>query len=378
SLKALALAKMGGDERQARASGVFYMLGVLVSFAVVAGLLIGVRALGEDVGWGFQLQQPLIVGLLAYLMFAIGLNLMGAFDVGGGMMALGDRLIRGEGRMAAFMTGVLASVVATPCTAPFMAAALGFALVQPAPVAMAIFLGLGFGLALPYLLVAWVPWLRRHMPRPGAWMESFRQFLAFPMFATALWLVWVVGQQGGQGAMVLVLGGLVLLTFALWAWRRGAARPPGRSRHAWRLAALAGATFAVLSAAQADVRARLHATAPAALESQAFSPERLAALRAQGQPVFVYFTAAWCITCKVNERLALETQTVKDAMVRHGVRVLKADWTNRDATIAAALRQYGRSGVPLYLYFPPGGPAVVLPQVLTPGAVIDAIAGNPL
>ncbi|GAB4148936.1 MAG: thioredoxin family protein [Sphingomonadales bacterium] len=374
SLKALALAKMAGHERQARASGVFYTLGVLASFALIATILLVVRGLGAQVGWGFQLQSPLVVAALAYLMMLIGLNLLGVYQVGGGMMAWGDRLIRGEGRAASFLTGVLAAVVATPCTAPFMAAALGFALVQPAAVAMTVFLGLGLGLALPYLLLAYWPRLRRFLPQPGAWMERFKQFLAFPMFATALWLLWVIGQQGGVAAVVTVLAGVLAIGFALWAWQAGALAAKGRGRQLWRLIATAAMAVAIFGAIQANFNARVANTQPAVLAADRFTPQRLAQLRTAQQPVFVYFTAAWCITCKVNERLALETEQVKQAFDDRGVKVLKADWTNRDADIARTLRQYGRSGIPLYLYFAPGADAEILPQILTPGLIIDAVS----
>ncbi len=374
SLKALALAKMSGQERQARASGLFYTFGVLASFALIATILLAVRGLGAQVGWGFQLQSPLVVAALAYLMMLIGMNLLGVYQVGGGMMAWGDRLIRGEGRAASFLTGVLAAVVATPCTAPFMAAALGFALVQPAAVAMTVFLGLGLGLALPYLLLAYWPRLRQFLPRPGAWMERFKQFMAFPMFATALWLLWVIGQQGGTAAVMMVLAGLLAIGFALWAWQAGETAAKGRARHLWRLCATAAIALALFGAIQANFNARLASTQPAVLAADRFTPQRLAQLRAAQQPVFVYFTAAWCITCKVNERLALETEQVKRAFKVQGVQVLKADWTNRDADIARTLRQYGRSGIPLYLYFAPGADAEILPQILTPGLIIEAVS----
>ncbi|MFZ5609777.1 MAG: protein-disulfide reductase DsbD family protein [Pseudomonadota bacterium] len=376
SLKALALAKHGVDGSAARQSGVFYTLGIVASFALVAGLLIGLRQAGAAVGWGYQLQSPLVIALLAFLMFAIALNLFGFFEVSaGGLAGLGSGLLaRLGGRSQAFMTGVLATLVATPCTAPFMASALAFALAQPPMVAMAVFLSLGLGLALPYLVLSIAPPLRRWLPRPGAWMVAFRQFLAFPMLATALWLVWVIGRQTGLEGVVLILAGFILITFAIWAGRQARGRG-ARATAMWRIAGVGALIIAALTAMQADFSGKLQATPSAELNEEAFSPQRLAAHRAEGHPVFVYFTADWCITCKVNERLALKTQGVAKAFEAAGVKTLVGDWTRRDPVIGATLQDYGQPGVPLYLYFRPGAvEAEVLPQVLTPGLLIDLVA----
>ena len=373
SMKALGVVELSRtDRRTARASGIFYTLGVLGTFLAIALLLIALRAAGEAVGWGFQLQSPWVVFVLGLGMVAIGLNLFGAFEIGTRAMGLGQGISASGERRQALLTGALAVVVATPCTAPFMAGALGFALVQPVPVALAVFLALGFGLALPYLALTLVPRLARGLPKPGAWMETFRRVLAFPMLATALWLFWVLGRQLGATAMGVAILAALLLAFALWAYGRGTALR-------WRVAAAAGLLSCVAVGAQV-------ARSPAAgagdghglggLALEAFTPERVLGYIAAEQPTFVYFTADWCISCKVNERVALATDAVAEAFAERDIKVVEADWTTEDPVITEWLAKYDRAGVPLYLYFPPGATlesAAVLPQVLLPGIVIDAI-----
>ena len=384
SLKALGLADLSTAGAQAaRMSGLLYTAGVLATFLAIAILLIVLRQAGAAVGWGFQLQSPWVNVVLGLGMVAIGLNLAGVFEIGTGAMGVGQGLTSGGERRAAFFTGALAVVVATPCTAPFMAGALGFALVQPVPVALAVFLALGLGLALPYLALTLVPALGRALPRPGPWMATFRHVLAFPMFATALWLFWVIGRQLGPTAMAVGLLAALLLGFALWAYGHSAG--VGR-KAAWRTAAVAGLAACIAAAANVGERSsvavadgspsdvgthRLGKLAP-----EAFTPERVVGYVESETPVFVYFTADWCISCKVNERVALATDAVGDAFNERGIKVIEGDWTAEDPVITEWLAKYDRAGVPLYLYFPAGSTlddAVVLPQVLLPAIVIDAV-----
>lgn len=381
SMKAIGLAALSAADRgAARRHGWLYTLGVLGCFALIAGALLALRGAGGAVGWGFQLQEPPIVGALALVMFGIGLNLAGMFEVGGRWIGLGRSWGAHGGNAGSFLTGALAVVVATPCTAPFMGAALGFAVLQPWPLALAVFLALGAGMALPYLVLTHVPALHRALPRPGTWMVRLRQLLAFPMFATAVWLVWVLSQQVGPTGVLASLGAMVLFAFAVWLWQlAGGLRPIARA------VGRAGATAAGVAALAAvlwlagpppqPAAATPVATAPAdGLAWEPYSDARLAALRAEGRPVLVNFTAAWCITCLVNERVAFQNEAVRDAMESRGVTPLKADWTRQDPEITAALGRFGRSSVPLYVLYPgDGGEAVVLPQILTPDGVVEAV-----
>jgi thiol:disulfide interchange protein DsbD len=338
--------------------------------------VIALRASGAAVGWGFQLQEPAAVGAFALLIFAVGLNLSGVFELAGGIDA-GDALTRKGGALGAFFTGVLAVAVAAPCTAPFMAAALGFALTQSAGSALAIFVALGVGFASPFVAIGVSPALLRLLPKPGPWMLRFKQLLAFPMYSAAAWLVWVLAQESGPQGLVLALAGMLALAFAAWVWdasRNGNAR--------WRTVGAVAASLALLGALstlifleQAQPAAAAQAMTGDGIPSEPYSPDRLAQLRAQQRPVFVDATAAWCITCLVNERIAFSSAPVRAAFAQHHVALLIADWTRRDAAITTLLDAHGRSGVPLYLYFAPGAPeAQVLPQVLTPDMVLDAVA----
>jgi thiol:disulfide interchange protein DsbD len=380
SVKALGLVRhAAGSAAALRWHGLAYTAGVMASFAVVAGVLLALRAAGEQVGWGFQLQSPVAVTLLAHVFFAMGLVLSGVLVVTGGRLAgIGHGLAARSGYAGSFCTGALATVAATPCTAPFMGVAVGFALTQPWSTALLVFQALALGLALPYLLLTLVPSWRRLLPAPGPWMDRLKQVLAFPLYASAAWLVWVVSQQAGPPGVAAALAGLVLIGFAAWLIHA--------SRHAgprWRRAATVAGAASVVVAALGPVAAHRAGSWPAApdraRDAEAFAPARLAALRASGKPVFVNVTAAWCITCLVNERVALRSPAVADAFARKGVVVLKADWTSRDPVITGMLESFGRSGVPLYLLYPPGagGPApgepAVLPQILTEGIVIEAV-----
>ena len=315
--------------------------------------------------------------VLALLLLAIALNLAGVFEIGARLAGVGGGLATGSERRAAFFTGLLAVVVATPCTAPFMAGALGYALTQPPAVALAVFLLLGLGLAFPYLVLSWVPAVARALPRPGPWMATFRNILAFPMFATAVWLFWVIGNQLGVDAMAVGLLAALAFGFALWAFGRvfGNARP-----WVWRGAAAVGLVLAVATGWKMHdfqpSAAGDHAGRLGQLELEPFTPARVTGYLAQGQPLFLYFTADWCVSCKVNERVALASDAVGEAFRERGVKVVEGDWTNEDAVITEWLHRYGRVGVPLYLYFPRGSSldtATVLPQILVPDVVIDAV-----
>lgn len=380
SMKAMALIRNAEKApRTIRMHGLAYALGVLSCFAVLAGLLIALKGAGEAVGWGFQLQSPLFVAVMAYLLFLLGLNLSGAFEIGGSAIGLGGGLAARPGYGGSYFTGVLAAVVSTPCTAPFMGAALGFALTQSAPVSLGIFLALGLGFALPYLLLTFVPALVRILPRPGAWMARTRQFLAFPLYASAAWLVWVLGIQAGPDGVLAALAGMILIAFGVWLW--SAVRDAGtRGRLIGRSGTAAAMIAALAMVTELGINAHPSASAVASGRSasgpeyESFSSERLAALRASGKPVFVNMTAAWCITCLVNERIALSSATVNEQFDALGITYLKGDWTNGDPQITALLESFGRSGVPLYVLYGPGNAEpVLLPQLLTESLVLDAL-----
>ncbi len=376
SMKALALARKAGAEKAAHSDSLAYGAGVLVCFGVLAGILLGLRGGGEAVGWGFQLQEPIVVASFALLMFAVGLNLSGLFEIGGGRFAgMGQTYATKGGAVGSFFTGVLAVAVATPCTAPFMGAAMGFALVQPAIIALGVFFALGLGFALPFIVLGYSPGLLGILPRPGAWMVIFKQFLAFPMYAAAIWLVWVLSQQIGPDGVLGELAAALALGFALWAY--GASQRAGGIGQIVALAAavlgLAAMVF-VMPVHGTPAQAGTSANAAGKLGYEKFSAAKLAELRAAGRPVFVNATAAWCITCLANERVALSSDTLAADFAAHNVATLKADWTNRDPEITALLATQGRDGVPLYLYYAPHADApVVLPQILTEGIVRDAL-----
>jgi len=361
SVKALSFAG-GAHSAETRTHGLFYFAGVMATFLALAGLLIALRGAGEAVGWGFQLQAPWVTSLLALLFFAIGLNLLGVFEIGGSLQNAGGTLTQRSGNAGSFFTGALAVIAATPCTAPFMAGAIGVAITQSPLITLLIFSALALGFALPLTLLHFAPALQRLIPKPGAWMDRAKQVLAFPMFVAAVWLVWVLAEQAGANGVLSLLLLATALGFLLLAARWG---------RAWLIAgALALAVTGTFT-----WRPLVGVQSETVLASEAWSDDRVAELRGEGRGVFVNFTAAWCVTCKVNELAALSSPRVAQAFAEANVAYLKGDWTNRDDTIAAALAEYGRAGVPLYLYFPPEGEAVVLPQVLTESIVIDTISG---
>lgn len=365
ALKVLGLVNASSVSLQEqRAHGLSYTAGVVVSFLAMAALLLALRAAGEALGWGFQLQTPWLVALLVYLFFALGLSMSGFVEFGASWAGVGQQLTEKSGHSGSFFTGVLAVVVASPCTAPFMGAALGFALVQPPAMALTIFAALGLGMAAPFLLLVGIPALASRLPKPGAWMNTFKEWMAIPLYLTAIWLIWVVGRQTGVNGMALVLCGCVMIYMALWFWRAGSIVK--------RITAALALALAVAALAGPWLQQRAEPTANA---GSVYSAERVLELRASGKPVFVNFTADWCITCLANERVALSQDAVLSAFRENNVAYLKGDWTNSDPRITQVLAQYGRSGVPLYLLFPadPSAAATVLPQILTTDIVLNAL-----
>jgi thiol:disulfide interchange protein DsbD len=378
AMKAASLAGHGGGAHaEARRQGLAFGGGVLATFLTLAGVLIALKAAGSVIGWGFQLQSPPVVAVLALLILAVALNLSGLFELGTSLQGVGSGLAGRGGLAGAFFTGALAVVVAAPCTAPFMGPALGWALTQPPVAALVVFAALGAGFAAPFVLVAFAPALLDRLPSPGPWMDAFRKALAFPMYAAAAWLVWVLTIQAGPDALVRILGAAVVVGLA--AWLAGSAqRQAALGRRPVALTAgaavlVAGALFAAVGPDYA-VAGASGAAEKSDLPYEPYSPARLAELRAEGRPVLVNYTAAWCVSCQVNDRVALSTRGVAAAMKAHNVAYLKADWTRKDADIAAELARYGRAGVPLYLvYGADGADGVILPSILTEGIVVKAL-----
>ncbi len=370
SIKAMSL--VSGDGHQ-RSHSIAYTAGVVASFAALAGVLLALRAGGEAIGWGFQLQSAWFVALLVYVLFALGLSLSGLYDFGSRLMGVGQGLTEKSGTTGSFFTGVLACVVASPCTAPFMGAALGAAVFMPWPMAMAVFIFLGLGLALPMLLIGFSPALAQRLPKPGPWMDTFKQAMAFPLYLAVVWLLWVLARQTDPTGLAMVLSGMVALAFVLWlAGHRAPSENLAVARHA-----AVGLSLVFVVATLASVT-RMDGNTPGQPDNahwESFSVERLDALRANSDTaVLVNMTADWCITCLVNERMALNTMSVREALDTHDVVYLKGDWTRRDPQITAYLSDYGRNGVPLYVIYPRNGDQPrVLPQVLTPQIVIQAL-----
>ncbi|MBV8578967.1 MAG: thioredoxin family protein [Acetobacteraceae bacterium] len=372
AMKAVSIAS-GTARGEVRAHAISYTAGVLVTFAALGAVLAGLRATGAAAGWGFQFQSPIFVAAMCWLLFGVGLNLSGVFQVGGGFTGAGQRLAGRGGHIGSFFTGLLAVLVATPCTAPFMGAAVAGALAAPSLVMVLVFLAMGVGLAAPYLVLAAVPALARLAPRPGRWMEVFKQALAFPMYAASAWLLWVISQEAGPPGVLATAAGFVLLGFA--AWVAGVAETAAaRGKRLARSAALAATLCALAVLGGMGTVASSPTFVQAESGAEPFSTKRLAALRAEGRPVFVNMTAAWCVTCLLNERIAIATSPVQRAFEQYGVAYLKGDWTNQDPEITRFLREHNRDGVPLYLYYPPGGRAAeVLPQILTESMLLNRI-----
>ncbi|MGD9966726.1 MAG: protein-disulfide reductase DsbD family protein [Hyphomonadaceae bacterium] len=363
SVKALSFAG-GVHAGDARRHGVFYLAGVMATFLLLAGVLIGLRSAGEAVGWGFQLQSPWVTSALALLFFVIGLNLIGVFEIGGRAQNLGAGLAASGGDAGAFFTGALAVIAATPCTAPFMATAIGAALTQSALTTLLVFAALGFGFALPLTLLHFAPGLQRLIPKPGAWMERARNVLAFPMFGAAVWLAWVLTEQAGSDGTVALLALFVTVTFLLVSMRWG---------RVW----LAIGVLQLVITGAFIWRPLVGIEKQEVLVSEPWSAARVTELQNEGRGVFVNFTAAWCVTCKVNEAATLSRPRVAQALAEANVAYLVADWTNRDEEIGRELASHGRAGVPLYVFYPAdGGEAQVLPQVLSEALVLQTLAGD--
>lgn len=369
SIKALSFTRSHQTDRSKQIHGMAYTAGVVSSFVAIAVVMLSLRAAGEAIGWGFQLQSPLFVIFLIYLFFVMGLAFSGYLEIGTGLMSLGQSSGNDESLKSSFMTGVLATTVASPCTAPFMGPALGFAISQPSYVALLVFALLGLGMALPFILLTWIPGISQKLPKPGQWMDTFKQFLAFPLYLTAVWLLWVAGRQTSIDLAAMVIIGLVLIAMAIWLWKldQGSASSTSRVSISKLLAGLC-----VIGAIAAPSLSLSESNQPQ--KWQAYSAEKLNSLRSAGKPVLVNLTADWCITCLVNERVALGSDEFYDALEQNNMTYLKGDWTNNDPQITNLLNEYQRSGVPLYLVFPEGpGEAEILPQILLEPMVLDAI-----
>ncbi|MBS0432723.1 MAG: protein-disulfide reductase DsbD [Proteobacteria bacterium] len=369
SIKAIGLLESGEDAARMRRHALMYTAGVLGSFAAIGLIIVSLRSAGHVPGWGVQLQQPLIVGVLVCVMLAVGLSLSGVVQFGVSFGNLGQGLAARPGRFGDFFTGVLAVVVASPCIAPFMGAALAYAFVAPAPAALLVFLALGLGLALPFLLIGFIPAFGRWLPKPGAWMETLKQVLAFPMYLTAVWLVWVLAHQRGADAVGLVLAAAVFLAMALWWFERSRYR--GTFVRALAVVPFLLAVLPLYFLGQLQPGSLTTANEAGVVR---FSQQKLAELRNTGSPVLVDMTADWCITCKANERTVLDTAAFRDLLGRTGTVYMVGDWTDVDPQIGAFLQQYHSPGVPLYVVFPRGGgPGKVLPSVLTYSLLREAL-----
>ena len=376
SLKALSLIRHHDKPAHARAEGVAFLLGVVITMLALVAVLLLARAGGASVGWGFQLQSPLVIALLILVMLASALNLFGLFEIGLSLQRAGEMGGDRGGLVGSALTGALAIIVATPCSAPFMASAVGYALTQPPAVSLVIFIALALGFAAPFTLISFFPVLARVLPAPGAWMITLKHGLAFPMLGAVGWLIWVLERQAGSAALAAILVCCLLLSFAAWLYGMAQKRRMMGRRH-WALH-LATAVFVLLlvpplinlrSAAPEEPAARTVAAA-----AVAWSPQNVDAIKGQGKPVLVNFTASWCITCQVNDRTSLSTQAVKAAMARTDTIYMVADSTKYNPDVEQALSDFGRGGLPLYVVYPAnGGKPVVLPQVLTPGIVISAL-----
>ncbi|WP_446743049.1 protein-disulfide reductase DsbD family protein [Silvibacterium acidisoli] len=372
-IKGLALVQSSGEERhKMRLHGLVYTVGILASFWLLVGVLLGLRGAGHNLGWGFQFQSPIFVAMMALLLFFLGLSLAGQFEIGLSMTSAGSSLANKSGYTGSFFTGVLAVVVATPCAAPFMGAAIGYALSSSAIITFVIFTALALGLAIPYLLLAFNPSWTRLLPRPGAWMEVLKQAVSVPIFGTVIWLIWVYTQLVGVNALLALLAAFLLLAIAGWIMGRWPAKAP---------ATIAAAIVLILAIAL-PVEAARTLSAPSAKTGGAaatgwepFTPDAVARYRAQGKPVFVDFTASWCLSCQVNERVVLDKAEVQNKLKNSGVVLIRADWTSHDETIANTLASLGRNSVPTYVIYPadPQAQPKVLPEVLTPGIVFDAL-----
>ncbi|MEP6996207.1 MAG: thioredoxin family protein [Betaproteobacteria bacterium] len=372
SLKVLGFAAHGGNRRTMRRHGLAFVAGVIVSFWLLAAGLVALRAAGQNLGWGFQLQSPAVVAGLALLFFVLALNLSGLFEIG----RLIPSAVAGWNAKNPFvndaLSGMLAVVVASPCSAPFMGAALGYALTGSVPATCLVFSALGIGMGLPFLALAWFPAWRARLPKPGPWMQRLRQLLAFPLYATVIWLAWVLGAQLDNDAVARLAATLLLVALALWAWktmRAGGARGWGAAA----IASLVGALIIGWPVAAGVTSEGAKAPVAASGPWQDYTPQKIAQLVAAGQPVFIDFTAAWCVTCQVNKRLVLDTDAVRQAFAQANVALVRADWTRRDPVIGAALAALGRDGVPVYVLYRPGQAPLLLSELLSTNEMLGAI-----
>ena len=369
SIKALSFTMSHQTQSQKQSHGLAYTAGVISSFLAIAIVMLTLRAAGEAIGWGFQLQSPLFVIALIYLFFIMGLAFLGYLEIGTSIMSLGQSSEPSDSLSSSFMTGVLATTVASPCTAPFMGPALGFAISQPMYVALLVFAFLGLGMALPFIALTWLPSLTSKLPKPGPWMDTFKQFLAFPLFLTALWLLWVVGRQTSTDVAAVVILGIILISMALWLRRLNntsiGTKSPFTLTNGLAIACLVAALSAPVISISEDSKPPLW---------EAYSADRLSDLRRSNKAVFINLTADWCITCLANERVAF-TENFYKSLKDNEVTYLKGDWTNNDPEITKLLNQFQRSGVPLYLMYPSGGgQPEVLPQILRESVVLKAIS----
>lgn len=379
SIKVMNFLQISGDDpKKAKLHGWVFGAGVLISFLILAGLLLVLRAGGQELGWGFQLQSPPFIAFMTFLMFGLGLSLMGVFEIGNSLMNVAGSAKTGEGLKGSFFSGILATILATPCTAPFMGTALGAAITMPAIASLLIFAVLGFGMAVPYIVLSSFPALMKKLPKPGAWMETFKQLMAFPLFATAIWLAWVFGQQVGIDGLTNLLIGLLLMSMGIWIlnrWKVTQISTTSRLISRIFVILLISGGFVLSASSSADQPGISSSNVDSyGIEWQAYSKENLDQHLEENRNVFIDFTAAWCITCQANERVVFSSNEVKEAFRDLNFVMIKADWTNRNPEITRALESFGRNGVPLYvIYNEDLEEPMVLPQLLTPGIVKDAL-----
>lgn len=381
SIKIMGVINQAHDEHtEPWKHGLVFTLGVLVSFWILAGALLILKASGAQLGWGFQLQSPVFLILLSVFMFLFGLSMFGVFEIGTSLTTVGGKTQGFNGWLGSFISGITATIVATPCTAPFMGSALGFALTQPAWVSLLVFTFLGSGMAAPFVLLSSVPALMKFIPKPGRWMESLKQFMGFLLAATVIWLLWVLGLQAGTNALALVLFNLLIVAVAAWIYGRwGNLAMPGRTRIISVTTALililVSTGYTIVSIDEYAVSSQQNTAQGEGIQWQPFSEESVQQALAQGRPVFIDFTAAWCLSCQVNERVGFSPKEVQDKFKEKGIIAFKADWTSRDEKITQALAKFGRNSVPLYVLYSGKKyePPIMLPEIITPGIILDAL-----
>ncbi|MEH5012303.1 protein-disulfide reductase DsbD family protein [Phytobacter diazotrophicus] len=374
SLKALGLVRHSHSTVQTRKEGLGFLLGTVVTMLILAAVLLALRAGGTAVGWGFQLQSPLVIAFLALIILGAALNLLGVFEVGLSMQRAGEISVERGAFVRAALTGALSIIVATPCAAPFMAGAIGYALVQPPAVALVIFFALALGFAAPFTLISLFPALGKWLPRPGAWMNTLKRGLAFPMFGAFGWLVWVLAQQAGTTALAAILAAAVVLSFAAWLYGMAQQRRFAGKRHLALFAVTAALILAVIVPLPSVIKNGAPLETTAHVEEVKWSPQNVADNRGHGKAIFVNFTASWCITCQVNEKTSLSTQAVKEALARTGTLYMVADSTKFNADIDDTMNALGQGSLPLYVVYPAdGSEPKILPQVLTPSIVVNAL-----